>query len=399
MDVNQSSALLGGLSPARFMRRHWQKKPLLVRQAWPGVQPPLARTALFELAGTEGIESRLVQHHSGQWKLRHGPLPRRALPPVSRPGWTLLVQGLDLHVPAAHAMLSAFAFLPQVRLDDLMLSWASPGGGVGPHLDSYDVFLVQVQGQRRWRVGPCLSPESAAWQPGVPLKILRDFEPLHDWVLEPGDMLYLPPGWGHDGVAVGGDCMTCSIGFRAPAADALAAELLQRLADLADLEEQEEQSDGNEPGAASVRSRTLYRDATQPATSTPAAVPGALQEFARRAVQRLLAQPLALERALGEVLTEPKPQVWFQAAEHAEDAGAVDTQNGLRLASATRMAYDDRHIYINGESFVASGRDARLMRVLADSRSLSGTDCKRLSAQAAELVQDWLDSGWLLAQS
>jgi len=393
MDVNQASALLGGLSPARFMRRHWQKKPLLVRQAWPGVQPPLARAALFDLAGNEGVESRLVEQRGqsgSDWKLRHGPLPRRALPPVSRPGWTLLVQGLDLHVPAAHAMLSQFAWLPQVRLDDLMLSWASDGGGVGPHLDSYDVFLVQVQGKRRWRVGPCLDAASAAWQTGVPLKILRDFQPLHDWVLDAGDMLYLPPGWGHDGVAVGGDCMTCSIGFRAPAASALAAELLQRLADVDD---GDDSHDGNDGAAAQTPTQRLYRDASQPATATPAAVPVALQDFARRAVQRLLAQPLALERALGEVLTEPKPQVWFNASP------AATAQQGVRLAAATRMAYDDRHIYINGESFIAAGRDARLIRVLADSRSLTAADCKRLSAQAALLLQDWLDNGWLLAQS
>ena len=203
MDVNLPLPLLGGLSPERFMRRHWQKKPLLVRQAWPGVEPPLVRQALFELAGSDDVESRLVEQRDDGWKVRHGPLPRRALPPASRPGWTLLVQGLDLHVPAAHEMLSRFAFVPQARLDDLMLSWASDGGGVGPHLDSYDVFLIQVQGRRRWRVGPCLDPASAAWQPGLPLKILRDFQPLHDWVLEPGDMLYVPPGWGHDGVAVG----------------------------------------------------------------------------------------------------------------------------------------------------------------------------------------------------
>ncbi len=365
------------------MRRHWQKKPLLVRQAWPGVQPPLDRRALFDLAGSEDVESRLVEQQSGRWKVRHGPLPRRALPPASRPGWTLLVQGLDLHVGAAHEMLSRFAFVPQARLDDLMTSWASDGGGVGAHLDSYDVFLIQVQGRRRWRVGPCLDAVSATWQPGLPLKILSDFQPLQDWVLEPGDMLYLPPGWGHDGVAVGGDCMTCSVGFRAPAADAIAAELLQRLADT--------QDDVSENGLGP--SPRLYRDPSQPATTTPGQVPPALQAFARQAVARLLAQPDALERALGEVLTEPKPRVWFSSSESATAAA------GVQLAAATRMAYDARHVFINGESFRAAGRDARLMRQLADARQLSGRDCCRLSDEALELVQDWLDSGWLLPHS
>ncbi len=389
MDVNEPLPLLAGLSPARFMRRHWQKKPLLVRQAWPGVQPPLDRQALFGLAASEDVEARLVEQQGGRWKVRHGPFARRSLPPAVRPGWTLLVQGLDLHVPAAHAMLSRFAFVPQARLDDLMLSWASDGGGVGPHLDSYDVFQIQVQGRRRWRVGPCVDPARAAWQPGLPLKILRDFEPLHDWVLEPGDMLYLPPGWGHDGVAVGGDCMTCSVGFRAPAAGALAAELLQRLADTQDDGEDSEDSGGRSRPA---RPR-LYRDPSQPATTTPGQVPVALQDFARQAVARLLAEPHALERALGEVLTEPKPRVWFDAPATAALA------DGVALAAATRMAFDQRHVFINGESFRAAGRDARLMRRLADTRRLSAPDCGRLSDEARGLLQDWLDSGWALPES
>jgi 50S ribosomal protein L16 3-hydroxylase len=382
MDVNVPLPLLGGLSPARFMRRHWQKAPLLVRQAWPGVAPPLDRKALFKLAASDDVESRLVAHEAGRWKVRHGPLARRALPPVGRPGWTLLVQGLDLHVPAAHEMLARFPFVPQARLDDLMMSWASDGGGVGPHLDSYDVFLLQVHGRRRWRVGPCLDAASTAWQPGLPLKILRDFTPLHDWVLEPGDMLYLPPGWGHDGVAVGGDCMTCSVGFRAPAAGALAAELLQRLADA---------QDDDDPAA--TQAGRLYRDPAQRATATPGAMPPALQAFARRAVARLLAEPHALERALGEVLTEPKPRVWFAPAE------AAASPYGVALAAATRMAYDERHVFINGESFRAGGRDARLMHRLADDRMLAARDLARLSEEAQALLQDWLDSGWLLPQS
>lgn len=370
MDIEKPLALLGGLSPAQFMRRHWQKKPLLVRQAWPGVQPPLARAALFELAGQDDVESRLVQRRDdGRWQVRHGPLARRALPPVSRPNWTLLVQGLDLHVPAAHEMLSAFRFVPDARLDDLMVSWASDGGGVGPHLDSYDVFLIQAQGRRRWRVGP--PPRRAAWVEGAPLKQLANFEPTEDWVLEPGDMLYLPPLWGHDGVAVGGDCITCSVGFRVPAAGELARELLVRLAEV------------DEPEAA------LYRDPRQPATATPAAVPAALEDFARRALQRQLADPLALPRALGEVLTEPKPKVWFQAREECAAAGP------LRLDAATRMMYDPHHLFINGESFLAGGRDARLLREMADTRRLGAAQRSRLSPPAQALLDDWVAAGWV----
>ena len=177
--------------------------------------------------------------------------------------------------------------------------------------------------------------------------------------------------------------MTCSAGFRAPAAGALAAELLQRLADAQD-------DDAEAPGKAKAR---LYRDPGQPATATPAEVPAALQAFAQRAVARLLAEPHALERALGEVLTEPKPRVWFGAAETAT------ADEGVVLSAATRMAYDARHVFINGESFRAGGRDARLMQRLADARRLSARDCAQLSPEARGLLQDWLDSGWLLPQS
>jgi 50S ribosomal protein L16 3-hydroxylase len=380
MDVNKALPLLGGLSPAAFMRRCWQKKPLLVRQAWPGVQPPLARAALFDLAVRDEVESRLVEQRARGWHVRPGPLPRRALPPLSRPGWTLLVQGLDLHVPAAHDMLARFRFVPDARLDDLMVSWASPGGGVGAHVDSYDVFLLQVQGRRRWRVGRA---RNAAFVEGAPLKLLRHFEPTEDWLLEPGDMLYLPPGWGHDGVAEGGECMTCSIGFRAPDAEPLARELLLRLADGDD-------HDDDNDNSGQARPPRLYRDPAQPATATPAALPPGLQDFARAALQRLLADPQALPLALGEILTEPKPRVWFEA-------GPARPGAGVRLAAASRMLYDARHVFINGESFVAAGRDAQLMRRLADARALSAAQRARLSPGALALLDDWQAAGWLEA--
>jgi len=371
MDLNAPTALLGGLSPQAFMRRHWQKKPLLVRQALPGVTPPLARAALFDLAGSEDVESRLVQRDGSRWSLRQGPFARRTLPPASRPGWTLLVQGLDLHVPAAHELLRRFAFIPEARLDDLMLSWASDGGGVGPHLDSYDVFLIQVHGRRRWRIGP-VADETLL--PDMPVRLLQNFEPAEEWVLEPGDMLYLPPRWGHDGIAEG-ECMTASAGFRVPLQTGLARELLQRLA------EDDELGDG-----------ALYRDPRQPATAAPGEIPPGLREFAGRAVERLLSRRGALDRALGEILSEPKPRVWFEGEEvDADEALAA----GVALDPKSRMLYDERHVFLNGESFVAGGRDARLMRRLADTRGLSARDCAGLSEGARETVAGWIESGWV----
>jgi len=369
MTISLATPLLGGLTPEQFMRRHWQKKPLLVRGAVPDARPPIERAALFDLAAREEVESRLVARGEGRWSLREGPFARRSLPPVSHPGWSLLVQGLDLHVQAAHELLARFRFVPDARLDDLMLSWASDGGGVGPHFDSYDVFLLQVQGRRRWRIG---RQRDMSLEPGAPLKILSRFEPEEEWLLEPGDMLYLPPRWAHEGTAEG-ECMTCSIGFRSSRATELACDLLQALV------EHTEAPEGDR----------LYADPRQPATDAPGRIPATLASFAAKAVEALLHDEDALACSLGEVLSAPKPAVVFEPA-----AGLVDGA-GLRLDRRSRMMYDDRHVFINGESYRAAGRDARLMRRLADTRVLAAAEVARLSADAHALLDDWAFAGWL----
>lgn len=373
LDIDARLPLLGGLSPAQFMKRHWQKQPLLVRQALPGVQPPIDRAGLAALAASDEVESRLVAQQPGdRWTLRQGPIPK--LPAWSKPQWTLLVQGLDLHVDAAHDLLGRFRFVPEARLDDLMLSYASEGGGVGPHFDSYDVFLIQVSGRRHWRIGRLGVSTSGALREDVPLKVLADFEPEQDFVLEPGDMLYLPPGWAHDGVAVGGDCMTASVGFRSPWRGELANELLVRLTD-----------DEEAP-----RGDRMYVDPRQAATGEPGRIPEALTAFAREAVLKAVAQPLALERALGEALTEPKPRVFFAPGD------ALPPGQGARLSPRTRMMYDAAHVFINGQSFRAGGRDATLMRRLADRRTLSVAEVARLSEGARDLLDQWTEDGWIL---
>lgn len=370
MQITRPLPLLGGLSPEQFMKRHWQKKPLLVRNAVPGLRPVLSPAALFALAARDEVESRLVVREGKAWRLQRGPFARRALPPLGQPGWTLLVQGVDLHEPGAHAVLHGFSFLPAARLDDLMISYASDGGGVGPHFDSYDVFLLQAQGTRRWRIG---RQPDLALQEGVPLKILRDFRPEQEYVLEPGDMLYLPPRYAHDGVAVGGDCQTYSIGFRAPAQGELARELLQRIAD----------------AAADDAPARLYRDPSQPATDAPGAVPEALARFAHDALAAALKDPLAVERALGEYLTEPKANVWF------EPGTAPRRPRALVLDARSRMLHDRRHVFINGEAWRAGGRDAALMRKLADRRRLEAAELAAASPAARELLDSWCEAGWL----
>ncbi|MCA0325171.1 MAG: cupin domain-containing protein [Proteobacteria bacterium] len=369
MDVDQPTGLLGGLSPAQFMRRHWQKKPLLVRQAVPDFSPPVDRAALFALAEREAVESRLLSQGAGGWRLRRGPFKRRALPPLQRPNWTLLVQGVDLHDTGVHALMQRFRFVPDARLDDVMISYASDGGGVGPHFDSYDVFLLQAQGRRRWRIG---RQKDLGLVEGLPLKILADFQPEEEHVLEPGDMLYLPPRWAHDGVAVG-ECMTYSIGFRQPWRGEVARELLQRLAD----------------EATDLLGEQAYRDPRQPAVEAPGRIPAAMFDFAQDALRRALADPRQTAMLMGEWLTEPKPNVWFEPGQPGRGDAAC------MLDRRTRMMYDDQHLFINGESYRAAGRDASLMRRLADARRLDAADVARLSVAARELLHEWRQAGWV----
>ncbi|MDP9933358.1 50S ribosomal protein L16 3-hydroxylase [Variovorax paradoxus] len=380
METTQPLPLLGGLSAAQFMRRYWQKKPLLVRQAIPAMVPPIDRSALFALAEREDVESRLIRHGKAGWTLKHGPLARRALPPLKQPAWTLLVQGVDLHHDGVNALLQQFRFLPDARLDDLMISYASDQGGVGAHFDSYDVFLLQAQGTRRWSIG---KQSDLRLQQGVPLKILEHFEPEQSFVLEPGDMLYLPPRYAHDGVAVGDDCMTCSIGLRSSAVGELGADLLSRMA--------QAYSEALEDAGPAELAR--YRDPSQPAVDAPAAMPAALQAFARKAVDAALRDPDAIDRALGESLTEPKANVWFD-----EGTEAPDALNRVMLDRRTRMLYDARHLYINGESFRAGGADATLMRRLADRRALGPRELSRASEGALALLAEWCEAGWVHAE-
>nr|WP_315494622.1 cupin domain-containing protein [uncultured Rhodoferax sp.] len=372
MNIQEPLQLLGGLSPKTFMQRHWQKKPLVIRQAIPGFAPLLDRAELLDLAAQEEVESRLVVQASAKgaagWRFKHGPFARKALPPFKQAGWTLLVQGVDLHDERLHALMNQFRFVPDARLDDVMISYATDGGGVGPHFDSYDVFLLQAHGRRRWRIG---RQKDLSLQPDMPLKILANFEPEEEFVLEPGDMLYLPPKYAHDGIA-DGECMTYSIGFRSPDRAELAQEILQRLA--------EQAVDELGPG--------LYRDPKQDAVDLSAAMPLALVDFAHTALQDAFKDPKAIARAVGEYLSEPKANVWF-------DGGEPEVRGAVRLDRKTRMLYDADHVFINGESFNAGGKDAQLMQALANARSLSAAEVKRLSAGARALMEDWCAVGWL----
>ena len=198
-----------------FLRDTWQQKPLLIRQAWTAWRNPLEPDELAGLACEAGVESRLVVGAAGALTLEHGPIPEDRFGQLGERDWTLLVQAVDHHVAEVAALIEPFRFIPNWRIDDIMVSYATDGGGVGPHFDQYDVFLVQGLGRRRWRIGGRCD-DNTPLAPHDDLRLIADFTAIEEWILEPGDMLYLPPGVAHEGTAMGDDCMTYSIGFRAP---------------------------------------------------------------------------------------------------------------------------------------------------------------------------------------
>jgi 50S ribosomal protein L16 3-hydroxylase len=223
-----------------FLRDFWQKKPLLIRNAWRSWTNPLEPDELAGLACEDEVESRLVMKKGDDWKVEHGPFAEDRFGRLGKQGWTLLVQAVDQYVPEVAALLEPFRFVPNWRIDDVMVSYAADGGGVGPHFDQYDVFLVQGMGKRRWRIGGHCDRNSKLL-PNDELRLLADFEPSQEWILEPGDILYVPPGIAHEGVAVGADCMTYSIGFRAPSRGELIAQWSEYL--VADIQDEDRYAD------------------------------------------------------------------------------------------------------------------------------------------------------------
>lgn len=379
--------MLGGLTAAQFMREYWQKKPLLVRQAFPGIEPPVSTTQIKKLAKSDEVQSRLIWQDQGQWKLKHGPLLR--LPSSNQEGWTLLVQSLDIHDDTAAALLHRFNFVPSARLDDLMVSVATLGGGVGPHFDSYDVFLIQAQGTRRWRFG---QQRDLTLIENLPLKILRNFTPEEDFVLEPGDMLYLPPQAAHDGVALTNDCMTLSVGFRAPDAATLAQGMLEAAAEQIAAREYGSGGAMADPPLPGPRLDARFRDPGQVATSEPAALPETLIKASLSAVNRIRFDHALAQRYLGCWLTEPNPLAYFESDASTDELSADCV---LVLDRRTRMLYCGESLFINGE--LAAVKAKTWLKRLANERKLllGAALLKRMTDMDKQCLLDWIESGWI----
>ena len=346
-----SLRLLGGLTPREFLRRHWQKRPLFVRRAIPGLREVLGARALARLALRDDVESRIVERRGRRYVTSHGPFAKIK---TKKNNWTLLVSGVNLHLPAADALLRRFAFIPQARLDDVMVSFATRGGGVGPHVDSYDVFLLQGPGRRRWRVR---SPAD------------RNYS----YLAEPGDLLYLPPGWRHDGVALE-PCFTYSIGFRAPRGRELGAAFLDWL---------------HERGLPDAS----FGDADLAPAAAPARVPADMISFCEAVLARIDWTRGDVRRFLGEYLSTPKPHVVFAGNRAGISPTRALTRSRVRLDAKTQLLYSGRWFFMNGESFTLPAGEARVLKVLADRRAIRGTSLA--GSPLATRILQWHRSGYL----
>ncbi len=336
-----------------FLRDTWQKKPLLIRNPWNAWHNPLEPDELAGLALEPGVESRLIAQGKDTMTVENGPLPEARFGQLGKAPWTLLVQAVDTHVPDVAALLAPFRFIPNWRIDDVMVSYASDGGGVGPHFDQYDVFLIQGLGTRRWQVG-ALCDAGTPLLPHDDLRLLEGFEATEEWLLEPGDILYVPPRFAHNGVAVGDDCMTYSIGFRAPSR----AELIADFAD--DLVA--EMDDDDRYGDAGLRPQT------NPGEITPAAI-----DALHNMVLEKLADRTAFARWFGMYNSTRKyPDIDFAPEQPLKSAnlrkrianGTPISRNPASRFSFIRGDRDDVLLFVDGACFECTGETAMLAEML-----------------------------------
>ncbi len=367
------SALWAGPHPARFIRQYWHKKPLLLRQALPGFRGLLEPRHLMRLACRDEAQARLVIRHGRRWELRHGPFRPKDFSALPDKRWSLLVQEVNHFLPEAEELLRAFSFIPYARLDDVMVSFARDGGGVGPHFDSYDVFLLQGMGRRRWQISAQQDRELVA---GTPLRILKRLRPEQEWVLEPGDLLYLPPHYAHNGVALG-DCMTYSIGFRAPSNQELVQGFLDYLGE-------------------TLAVAGMYRDPDLVVQRDPARIGGAMLAKVTDVLSRVRWKRSDVADFLGRYLSEPKPHVFFRPPPRRETPGrfrALCATRGIVLDPRTGMLYSSRTVFINGEAnAVASPQALGQLKRLANRRALP--PC-HLDPEAMPLLYRWYRDGYI----
>ena len=374
---------LGSLSAKTFLRDYWQKKPLLIRHAFPNFVAPLTVKEILTLAKREEAESRLIMRRgtgkNADWQMQQGPLTAKNFRAAADAVWTVLVQDAQHFSHEAQRLLQQFNFIPHARIDDLMVSYAVKGGGVGPHFDSYDVFLLQGHGERRWQVS---GQRDLRLQPNMPLKILSHFKAEDEWVLGAGDMLYLPPGFAHHGIAETDDCVSWSVGFRAPSKQEIATGFLDYLRD-------EIKLDG------------YYQDPDLQVTAKPGAIGADMLQRVSAildGVRKASADSTHLQSFLGCYLTEPKQHVYFDAPAAPLSKNAFTqsaTRYGLSLDLKTRLLYDKSKVFLNGEILHELGDNAGAWQTLADMRKLAPARFKSLSPADHRVFYDAYCNGYI----
>jgi 50S ribosomal protein L16 3-hydroxylase len=372
--MKNGSPLLGGISVEEFLRDYWQKKPLLIRQAIPGFKGLLDPQQLIGLACRDDVQARLVTNQRGKWALRHEPFEPHDFDGLSKKGkWSVLVQGVNHFLPSGAELVKRFNFIPHARLDDLMVSYAPKGGGVGPHFDAYDVFLVQGLGHRRWQIS---TQKDQTLIEGAPLRLLKDFRVEQEWVLEAGDMLYLPPHCAHNGIAED-DCMTYSIGFRTPWYNELAEQFLIYLQDRIELE-------------------GTYADPGLALQKHPSEISDDMLQQVVKAIRKVRWDSEDIANFLGCYLSEPKPHIFFDAPARplpAEKFAQAVQKQGVTLDLKTQMLCRDASVFMNGEAHPVGPTSYRVLRELADQRELPTHT--RLPREASALLHEWYLDGYL----
>lgn len=366
---------LGGISPERFLRDYWQKKPLLVRNALQKFEGLLSVDELIDLACQDSAQSRLITRENDAWDVQSDMIASTDFKGLDNKQWTLLVHDVNHFLESARDLLLQFGFIPYARLDDLMVSFSPKGGGIGPHVDSYDVFLLQGQGgSKRWQISGQQDHELIE---GIPLKILRDFRPEQEWVLEPGDMLYLPPNYAHNGVAEDG-CMTYSIGFRAPSHQEICEQFLIYLQDHMKI-------DGR------------YSDPDLELQSCPSEIGASMLVKTSAILNKIQWKQADVERFLGIYLTEPKPHVFFDPPFNPLSKDRFIQQikkGGVQLDLKSQMLVIKNLFFINGDVHVISDYSCSLLETFASDRRLSL--CNDIGEEISNLFYQWYLCGYIL---
>ena len=370
----------GDLTLERFLSEFWQQKPILIRGAFEDFKPVIAPDELAGLALEEDVESRLIRYNpsNNDYQLERGPIPEERFGELPEENWTLLVQAVDHYIPEATDLLNLFSFIPRWRIDDLMISYATPGGGVGPHYDNYDVFLIQASGTRRWELGG-YEDSSSPRLPDAPVMVLSEFESEIEFDLAVGDMLYLPPRLAHNGIATSEDCITYSVGFRAPSE----SEFLRSISD--HIGEQ-------------LSAEKRFTDPERTITKAPGQVDKADAASIKARLVELISDEQNFNQWLGELLSEPKYPDMVQAVAEDEfnDWFQEALEVGVEVAPNTRLIYlesDSNRLFCNGESISVESTEWPLAKSLADYRNLAPDD---LDSNQQELLTKLFKLGALL---